>query len=198
MREYIRIFWKDRLLFAVLVILFVFFGALWQGLQPVRYQAALLLNVGRQSVQETQDYTFDSFYRLQADERFGDTVVRWLQSPRVVTDIFQDAGESAPGNSTDFFQARRLSSQVIEVTFVSGDEETLRSLSHAAVKVLNRYAADLNRENSEANWFVVIGSEPILSDARVPFLPVLLISFFIGFFVAFWTILLKHYLIAKE
>ncbi len=178
------------------VVLFLVGAFVWQKSQPVSYQATLLLNVGRSGAEQTTDYTFDSFYRLQADERFADTVVRWFQSPRVVEDIYVDANldPEALGirDLKNVFRAGRLSSQMIEVQYASASEKTLKALADSSTSVLNRYAEDLNREE-ERRWFIIIGSDPVIRDGRVPLGTALLAGLLAGLFVGVWAVLLKHF-----
>ena len=198
-KDLINLFRKEALLFWGIVFLCVVLGFLWQKAQPVAYQATELINIGRTGTetQATSEYTYDSFYRLQADERFADTVVRWLRSPRVVEDIYTESSLSPETLSLSklksAFTAGRLSSQMIEVSYGGPNEKVLTELSQAMSTVLNRYTVSLNREHPEPNWFVVIGSDPVIRDARVPLPLVLGIGVAVGLFIAFWSVLLKHY-----
>lgn len=197
LKDYINIFKKQIKVFLIVVLVFVLTAVVWQRSQPVNYRATLLLNIGRQGAQETQDYKYDSFYRLQADERFADTVVRWLASPRVVEDIYAGAGSdmknSGVRNLKKSFSAKRLSSQMVEVTYDNYDTKTLEKLSKSAVEVVNRYTDSLNKENKEHGWFVVVGSEPVIRDARVSLSFVLVVSFALSVFAGFWAAILSHY-----
>lgn len=194
LKDLINLLRREGALYGAIILSFVVLGLIWHATQPVVFQANLLLNVGRSAGAVTEEYSYDSFYRLQADERFSDTVVRWLASPRVGEDIFTEAQISAPGSVAGYFSGRRLSSQVIEVTYEGRDQEVLNRLATASVAVLNRYSESLNPEKQEDTWFRVIGSEPVLGDARVPQLQVFLIALFAGVFVGFWTVLIKFYL----
>lgn len=197
LKEFIAIFRKNGRLFIGIVLFALVAAFVWQRSQPVSYQATLLLNVGRSGAQETTEYTYDGFYRLQADERFADTVVRWLQSPRVVEDIYADArldvGAADIRDLKGAFKAGRLSSQMIEVGFTGRSEKTLRVLSESSASVLNRYAESLNRDNQEKNWFVIIGSDPVIRDGRVALPLALVVGLLAGLFVAFWAVLIRHY-----
>lgn len=196
-REFIGIFQKHRNLFLGTVLVCVFAAWIWQRGQAVSYQATLLINIGRAGVSETTDYTYDSFYRLQADERFADTVVRWLSTPRVVEDIYREAhlnseGMDAKGLSA-VFSAGRLSSQIISVKYGGENKKALEELATSAVTVLNRYTDTLNTEAREKSWFVVIGSDPVISDARVDMRKALLVGLALGLFFGFWAVLWRHY-----
>ncbi len=192
--DIIKIYWGERRLFVLIVVASLFMALVWQVNQPIKYQAALLLNVGREGVQETSEYAFDNFYRLQADERFADTVVRWLQSPRVVSDIFQESGLDASSYSEhelkNLIGAKRLSSQVIELSFSAQEKPVLEREASAIVKVLNTYTTQLNQDGPKNGWFVIVGSNPVLLDARVSLLKAVGIGGLLGCFVAFWTVTL--------
>jgi len=192
--DIVKIYWRERRLFILIVVASFFLALVWQMSQPISYQAALLLNIGREGTQTTSEYTFDNFYRLQADERFGDTVVRWLQSPRVVSDILKESGLDASSQSEREFKslisAKRLSSQVIELSFSQGEKLALKKEADAIVKVLNTYTERLNQDGQKDGWFVVVGSDPVLMDARVSLSKAVGVGGLLGCFVAFWTITL--------
>ncbi|HCJ45777.1 MAG TPA: hypothetical protein DHV33_02565, partial [Candidatus Moranbacteria bacterium] len=164
---------------------------------PTNFEAVLLLNIGRTNVQNTENYTYDSFYRLQADERFADTVVRWLGSPRIVENIYGTVGIDTQHMSArtlkSVFGAKRLSSQMIEVTYRHPSEKMLEKISQATINELNTHASELNKENSEKNWFVVVGSDPVIRDVRVSLSFALALSLTLGVFIGFWVALVKHY-----
>ncbi len=197
LRELLAVLRGHRNQYLGIILVFVFVAWVWQKEQPVSYQATLLMNIGRAGASETTDYTYDSFYRLQADERFADTVVRWLSTPRVVEDIYKEAQlNSASLGIKDLsraFTAGRLSSQVISVQYRSENEKRLENLAQAAVTVLNRYTDTLNTNEREKSWFVIIGSDPVIRDGRVSLGLALMVGFLVGLFVGFWVVLFKHY-----
>lgn len=202
LRDFIAIFRRQAWLFWGIIILSMVGALVWQRSQPVSYQVSLLLNVGRVGAEETPDYTFDDFYRLQADERFADTVVRWLGSPRVVEDIYADqhldSGILSLRDLQGTFRGSRLSSQMIDVSYSGNSEQTVRALSRSVIRVLNRYAESLNQEHREANWFVLIGSDPVIRDGRVGLSLAIGAGLLAGLFVVFWIVLLRHYFFRNE
>mgnify|MGYP003512059204 FL=1 len=184
------------------MILFLLGAWLWQRDQGVSYQATLLLNIGRAGVSETTDYTYDSFYRLQADERFADTVVRWLTTPRVVEDIYYESRLNPTGLDAKalgaVFSAGRLSSQMITVKYGGADPKVLEELARSAVTVLNRYTDTLNTEAREKSWFVVIGSDPVIRERHISPELALGVGLVLGLFVGFWLVLIRHYWSGKR
>ena len=198
LKEYILIFKKNSKSFLAIVFLFIILGALLQFFRPPSYKASLNLNVTRTGTQETSDYKFDDFYRLQADERFADTIVRWLESPRVAVDILSDAridtGEMTERRLSRYFKAQRFSSQFIRVTFSAGNAETAGKISESAIKILNRETQALNEGLEKEGWFKIIGGEPVVKRSGWNWPITILFSVLAGIFLGFWAMLIKHYL----
>lgn len=198
-REYWEVLQKNARFFWIVSAGLWLLSAIWLHAQPVTYQGTLLLNVGRTASEQPAEFSYDSFYRLQADERFADTLVRWLATPRIVSDILESAGTSADSYSeaalSGHFQAKRLSSQVVEVRFTASSREALARYSEALVGTTQKYTEALNA--TQQNWFRVIGSEPVIRDARVTPWPFLALSLCVAIFIAFWAVLIKHFLIPE-
>jgi capsular polysaccharide biosynthesis protein len=190
LKEYILIFKKHYKLFWLIVALTMFAGIAFQFLRPINYKANLTLNITRVGSQETSDYKYDDFYRLQADERFADTIVRWLGSPRILEDIKNNSGVNGWQAK---IKAQRLSSQMIQAVYYVDGPKIGKQLSDSILKVLNQETEKLDEDQNEKTWFRVIGSEPvvILNQFRTGY--VLLISLMLGFFLGFWGVMLKHY-----
>lgn len=192
LKELLAIFQKRANLFFGIIFLALASGVIFYFLQPMKYRSELVLNVTRIGQDKSADYQFDDFYRLQADERFADTVVRWLETARIKKDIqeFSKAGEK------DYFSinAKRLSSQMISVKILAPDLKTVEKIAPVVSRVINIEAEKLNEEQKKENWFKVIADEPIINLATWAWHKIILIALGFGIFVAFWATLLKYYL----
>lgn len=204
LRQYLKIFGKNLVWFLVALFLVVAIGTgykQYKNSQPESFQVSLLLNVTRNGIQVTDTYRYDDFYRLQADERFADTVVKWIKNPRIVTDVFNETGMISGGIDLDtlsgFFEAKRLSSQAIEVTFSAKSAVEAQNLSENLVKALNSESKSLNQFQKEDTWFKVIGDEPVIKEYKITWKSVLIISIILGVFLGIWTVMIKNYLTKK-
>lgn len=195
--EYWIILKKKRRVFFSTLCVFVVVAISWQVTQGARYGSTLLLNISRSGSQQTTDYTYDGFYRLQADERFADTVVRWIGSPRGAEDILRDAGMETKAYQTDdlarFFDAGRLSSQVIRVEYVTTSRESAEKIAEGTTKVLNRYTDELNQGAKDPSWFTIEGSDPVIREARIPISLALTVALALGVFFGFWFAMFAEY-----
>jgi capsular polysaccharide biosynthesis protein len=198
LKEYINIFKKNSKAFTITVLVFVAAGLLFNYLRPLNYKSIATLNVTRTGIQQTPDYRFDDFYRLQADEKFSDTVVRWLSSPRIVTDILNDSKITTSGMGTwqisRFFKAERLSSQVIQISYIASDSTTAQNISQSVLKIINGESEKLNQDQKETSWFRVLGGDPVVKENKFNWGITLLASLILGVFFGMWVIMIKHYL----
>lgn len=181
---------RDGMTFLGALALMLVAGALFFVLQPRDYKTTLILNVTRDTYVASGAYEYDQFYRLQADERFADTVVQWISSASLTKRVFADDGAK--------IRARRLSSQVIEVTYRTHTAEDAAAAADRITNIVNTAARSLNERQSVPNWFMVVPDAPVSVPGAIPATTVCLASIVAGVFVGFWTVLLRHYFAAPR
>ncbi len=193
LKDFFTIFIVHKKIFWGIIGVFIACGAVVYFVQGQTYKTSLTLNITRDAAPERVEYSYDSFYRLQADERFADTVVRWTQSQRVVKDVFGNVKSSSFLNKNKF-NSKRLSSQVVEVTFVTTTKKQASSIAKKLITELNQESQRLNKRQKQSNWFIILSSEPVINDNKASLLFLLSLSGFIGFFIAFWIVMMVHYM----
>ncbi|MDO8529285.1 MAG: hypothetical protein Q7S18_01295 [bacterium] len=200
LKAYLKIFKKNIFVFLLTLLIVIGIGAaykIYKESKPVTFEVSLLLNVTRSGIQNTDNYRFDDFYRLQADERFADTVVRWLKLPRIVTNIYNEtgivSGDIDLKKLSKVFSPKRLSSQAIEVTFESASAREAQDISEALTRTINQEIKLLNQYQKEEVWFKIIGDEPVIKANKLEWKDILLLSAILGIFLGIWAVLIKHY-----
>lgn len=198
LKEYIRIIKNNLNVFlaVVLAVVAACFGVLL--VKADSYAASMLLSITRSGSQETADYKFDDFYRIQADEKFAETVVQWVSNPGIEREIFAGAGVNAGNFSlrqlSKSFKAEKLSSQAVGVSFSSPSAQQARKIAASIAEVLSKNSETLNRDQKENGWFKIVSHDPVIvKDAYSPFW-VFVAAVLGGIFLAFWTVLIIHYL----
>jgi capsular polysaccharide biosynthesis protein len=198
LKEYLQIFKKNSklffaVIFFVILAVFIFFLS-----QDVFYNTSLTLNISRQGIQDTQDYRFDHFYRLQADEKFSETVVEWLKSPRIVADIYSGSGLNIQNlNSkklSGLISAEKRSSQMVAVNFSAPNPDIAQKISAGIFEVISQNIQNLNEAQKEGDWFKIIAGKPVIVKNNPNYLIIFAISFLVGLFLGFWVVMFKHYL----
>jgi capsular polysaccharide biosynthesis protein len=191
LKEYIQIFRKNIKIFLGAILVTLFLGVNFYFAIPDDYKTYLNVDVTRSGKKSGRVYQDDNseFSRLQADEKFADTVVRWLDSGRFQGDISYESEVE-----TDLkLKARRLSSQMIEVSYVTDSVDQSKKVANAVVGAVNEKSKKLNGEQKISHWFKVVADEPYVVKNKINFYKLFAISLSLGVFVGFWAVLLRHY-----
>jgi capsular polysaccharide biosynthesis protein len=198
LKEYFLILKKNLNLFLLIIaaVIVIAFGYFY--LRPVSYDTSLTLNISRIGTQETADYRYDDFYRIQADDKFAETVTQWIKSPRIVADIYTDAGINTGSFSlrqlSKSLSPEKLSSQIVSVSFSSPDQKTAKKVSKAVIKIVSDNTNSLNKDQNNKTWFKIVPSEPVTKKYHIGSTVLFLASLLLGIFLGFWIIMLRHYL----
>jgi capsular polysaccharide biosynthesis protein len=198
LKEYLAIIKSNFKLFGSIIAVVILASFSYFYLQPTAYEASLVINITRSGLQKSDQYKFDDFYRLQADEKFAETLVQWIKIPRLALDIWTKAGNNSEnlslGQLSKLFKAEKLSSQIVSVKFSAANPEIAKKLSESIVEIISRETALLNQDQQEENWFEIVALNPVILISRVnPFL-LFLASLGMGIFLGFWIVLARHYL----
>jgi len=198
LKEYFKILKENAKLFVFAVVLIVVGSFIYFALKPISYGVSLALNITRSGVQQTTDYRYDDFYRLQADEKFSETVVQWLKNPRTAMDIYAKAGIDSDKMSlrqlAKIFVVEKLSAQIVSVSFSATSENSAKKIAEAVSEVVAINTESMNKNQNEDTWFAVVAQNPVIvRDEISPFI-IFLASLAVGIFVGFWLVMLKHYL----
>lgn len=197
LKEYIRIIRKNKNLFFGIIAISILAAFSFTYTRPVRYDSSLALNITRTGTQKTDQFRYDNFYRLQADDKFTETVVEWLKSPRVAEDIYANAGIDASKMTlrqlSKAVKPEKMSSQLVLVSFSAPDVVTSKKISAAIFKAVNDNTTALNKDQQDAEWFQILSDDPVIVKYHMNPGLLLAISFVFGAFVAFWAVMIRHY-----
>lgn len=198
LKEYFGIIKKDSKTIFLVVSLALILSLAYFGLRSTSYDVSLALNITRNGTQQTEQYRYDDFYRLQADEKFAETVVEWLKDPRVVTDIYAKSGIDSAKFSlrqlTKMLKPEKLSSQLVSVSFSSADENSAREIADAVSEVIEKNVEMLNENQAEDTWFRVIAQKPVMAKNVGNIWMILVFPMMAGIFIGLWIVMLRHYL----
>lgn len=197
LKEYIRIIKKNLRLFTTMIIFVLCLAFSYFYFRPVSYTTSLLLNVTRGGTQNTDSYKYDDFYRLQADEKFAETLVEWMKNPRIEEEIFKEAGIDTSDYSlkrlAKSIKAEKMSSQVVSVSFSASDRKSSQEIAQAVSKIVSQNTRELDRDQKDNTWFEVISEDPVIKEDEIsPFS--ILIVLLGSVFGSFLIVLIKHYL----
>src|SRR4030043_1642293 len=99
LREYYKILRSHISIIVYVVLIAVVVAYAWSVRKSQTSSASFILKISRTESQNTADYQYDQFYRLQADEKFTETISGWLKSPGTTREIFSKAGIDSENDS---------------------------------------------------------------------------------------------------
>jgi hypothetical protein len=220
-RDIARIVQRYRVMIAVIIFAVTIVGTVVYATRPVTYTATLLVDIVRMQTQldnleseksETQIvqnsaqlenaiYQYDGYYRLKADEQMGETVMNWLKTPRVTSDIVGLAVaqmkqsklpsiDLRPVKLRKFFTPHRISPQSVQVVYKVSKREQADEISKSLVAYINTRIKLLSGDDFAQ--FGVRADTPITSNAAKPLWLIALLFASIGAFIAFWSVLVRY------
>ena len=197
LKEYFLIIKKQLKSFFAISGLVVAIGLAYLFFRPVSFDTSLILNITRSGAQVSNSYEYDDFYRLQADEKFAETIVEWLKSPRTEEDIYANSGIDTASYDlkklTSSILAEKRSAQIVAVSFSAPNQKMAKSIALSVSKIISQNIQNLNQDQKEAAWFEIVSNDPVIRIREANPIAVAVI-FCAAIFLAFFGILFKHYL----
>ena len=198
LKEYYRILKSNVSIVIYTIVIAVVIAYDWSVRVSQTYNASLLLNISRTEEQSTADYRYDQFYRLQADDKFAETIVEWLKAPGVANDIFAKAGLSSNQKTmralSKSFRAEKLSSNLVGVQYSTEVSDEAARIAPAVSSIISDKIKSLNADARDPDWFQIDASNLIIlkntQDLRLNLGIAALVGLFLGTLLAFG----KHYI----
>ncbi len=190
--ELVRLFDRERRLFLGTLILVCLSAWMVYQFQKPHYKNELLLSVTRTAVLPTPDYTYDYFYRFQADERMAESLSHYLASrtgKRAVAEQAKLSGEAYKQYTEAKLKTGRLGTNLVKVEYLTPEVTGGAALGEALVTVANTYVYALNEDAQQKAWFTVIGGKPVTESALWSAGRFTVVALIVGSLVAFWTVL---------
>ncbi len=172
--------------------------ALGLGLrQPVRYQTSISFAANRLNKTSSTEYQYDGYYAIQAADLFSQTVVSWFSTPSVLIEVYDRAGlKSSPDSLTSLsrrFKTKKYAAQNIVVTFSEESRERAEKVAAAVTVTMQERAASLNQTADRQAFFEIVGSTPVIVEAKANLPVQTLAGLVAGFLVALALLSLVAY-----
>jgi hypothetical protein len=154
-REFVKLIGKNKYLLFLAVVFCLGAGFFVWRYQANFYAASFSVGIDRGAFEKTDDYKYDQFYRLQADEKFAENITYWANDPGFLSKAKKDflgfGGEKF--NNIKAIKAEQFSSNYLKVNFKSSTKEELMPFYKALKKNLRQKTEDLDYENKAPGWF---------------------------------------------
>jgi len=185
--------WLSLIVIGLLIVAFL----------PEKKIATLSVDIGRdQQKQQMEEYQFDQFYRLEADDRFANTIVEWCKDPnvqRVITeDVKSEMSEQDITLAIKSLRAEKKSANLVQITYAVSDETNATPFAKSIYDIFVEKINSLNSGADQEGWFKIIGSGPTVSEKSIPFISLFLIFASGGLLISLFIVLSGHYFKEEE
>lgn len=200
LKEIIQIIIRRKTIFFAVLLTVIFLSIGWLLFQPSRYQASLAIDIARNEIAGTiehQEYQYDQYYRLLADEKFADTIVQWAGDPQIAREIFEKAGIGIRARSLGSFSrlinGKKLSSNFVQIKFSASSKENAEKIAKAIEDIFSEKTKKINSVPNGDNWFRLNFDKAIIVEYNPSFLIILFFSVIGGILLAFFAVMVSHY-----
>ncbi len=193
-REFLNLFKKYKLIFGIILATVIIIGFIWSSYQSRFYLGSMAINISRENSQSTEiiSQQYDQFYRLQADEKFGDNIVNWSKDLGFIDVVKKEFTQRDDWNKIIQIKATKLSSSYIKVDFKTKDYQSAFLLGKILENKIKAKNQELN-SNQKEGWFKLIIDEAYVAKNDFNIYKVFLISLFLGLFLGLFGVLMRHY-----
>lgn len=186
---------KNQVVFAGVFLLVFLTGLFFYYQQNQIYLASMAINISREKQNANQDYQYDQFYRLQADEKFGQNIVNWVGDSGLMNNSKEDFIALGKGNWEDISKVKAVqaSSNYIKVEFKSKTSQSALVFGKVLKENLNKKNQQLGGEKEQNNWFKLIIDDTQVVKNKVNFPFFLITTILLAILMGIFGVLLAHY-----
>lgn len=171
LRDYLKVYWSQRVMIGIMVVVATVGAAVVAHFQPVRYGVSESFAINRINRQTTTQYQYDDYYALQASDLFAQTVVSWFSTPSVLQEAYLAANLDPNIDSVNSlpsrFRVKKYSSQNIVVRYTESTSERAAKVAQGIRSVMEQRTTVLNQSAEGKALFEIVGSTPVIAPVKV-------------------------------
>lgn len=197
LKEYFRIIKKDKGVIIKTTILTLAFAIAFSYLQKTSYESSVSLFIIKDGTQSTDEFKYDGYYALQSGEIVADNLEKMLQSPQVVSEIYQNADIDSNFDKIKkykkSFTAHKMSNQYVEVSFNSETRENAEKISKSITKTIQQKMEQAKSSSEDEVSFSIENNSPVIIKKEPDIALNSLVGIFSGLFLGMIIVLIKKY-----
>ena len=186
--------------FGTQILLFSTAAALGAGLVAetigVTYQVHYSYFAALSEREETDDYSYDGFYAIQATELFTETFVGWVTAPETIAQAYEAVGVALPTtNARDLagsVAAVKRGPLLVGVTVQGKDKVKTELLAEGLRRVVEEKVGEYQAEGIPGLEFTIKASEPWVGEVKLSRPVIFWSTFILVFFIGLNLVLLKE------
>ncbi len=192
-KKIIKVIKKDLYLFIITWLVFFTAGVFLIILEPEKFKIIIPAALSRERAEKTNEFQYDQYYKVMADEKFGKSLAAIFNSDNFLTEIknrqFRDKEKSAEIIS---LKARDLAPGFIEIEIKTRDKKHIENITKEFKQLANEKIASFGAEGEDA-WFVLDYQPFSVYSANLNKLAILSGSLIFGFFISLAIVVFRYY-----
>lgn len=173
-------------------------AALFSVLRPPSYKAVASFEVQFSNTHPVAEevYEYGAYYDLKAAEIYTQHLMSLMQTPAVVEQVYQAAGQSYEITSlsqfTNRFRAKQYSAQNFSVELSDYNEDVARGLAQAIGEVITENTTESGLVN-DRQQFTVVALPPVVALSEFPLWLVTIVGTIAGLITSVILVYLREY-----
>ncbi len=196
-KDYLAIIGKNLFFIIGLGVIAAIAGGVFAFFQPATFSTSLSFVIKQTARQETPDYQYDQYYALQSSDLFAQTIVSWLESPEVATQVLKssevDISLQNIKKLSKFFKVKKESSQLVSVKFSAKTEEEAKKISTRLSEIINERSRALYQEQKNAAVFSAEAGSPLILQSKPNIILSILLGLAGGLVIAITLVFVREY-----
>lgn len=163
-----------------------------------KYESSSILTV-QANRENTEQYQYGGYYSIQASDLFINTILGWIKSPNLVTEIYKKS--DIPFDETKIkslgkkIYARKVPPQNIVLNVTHANKGEAEKLTTSTIGLIKERTGQLALVGNSSTNFEIIGSDPIITtispnlpfNSIIAFIVSVILSLLAIFLIEYWS-----------
>lgn len=193
LKKIIKIIKKDIYLFSIVWLAVIFLAIGLVVFESEKFNITLPILISRDSAETSPEYKYDQYYKMMADEKFGNTLKEILNSNNFLFQLNAALEDKKINHQIISLKANNLAPSFVEVEIKTKNKKDAALIMENLKQLLNKKIDNLKAEEDETSWFQLQYQKYTISGAGLNRMIVFGAGFIFGFFIAFFVIIFRYY-----
>lgn len=197
LKEIFKIIKRRLLLLIITVAVFVAGSIYFTFSNKDSYETSAMITV-EATRENTNQYQYSGYYSIQSSDLFINTILGWIKSQNIVSEIYTKAGISFDSKDTKALGKKIYSQKVppqnIVLTISNEDKENSKKIALATIDVIKEKTTQMALVANSSATFEILNSQPITTTKKPNLLLNVLIAFAIAIILSVFAIFAIEYI----
>lgn len=205
LRQWFQVIKKRKLIIIVITGIVILATVLFTLLSKPTYEAGISFAIKKDNVSDLSQadfYQYDDYYSIQASGMFADSIIGWLATPGLASEIYSQANIPLPQISISklaksFRAKRKTGTNIIDLVIKSDNRSKAELLANTISDMAQKKALEIQPTKSATN-FKVLAHSPVVVEIKPKILQNTIFGLLTGLILAIIIAFTVEYFQRKE